>query len=571
MIWLILIILVILVAILLIRRCHTRDYFSLTNLPFKQRLNTDPNNLVGVIDTHTHLMSHLGFGGHLLHGTPDVGCLTLAGTIYETTGAKWPATRTCNKETRPTTSVAESIGTCRATHGTWNPIKNPCGNVIRNFVISQFEQTNKTNEAHKESEPSGYPNFIEWPKYNDILHQQMWIDWIRRAYDGGLRMIVALAVNNYALATGLQPNGNVHDDKTSVDLQINEIKAFAQRHSSWMEVAYSSSDLRRIIGSEDKFAIVIGTEYDDIGNFILNKIIPTKEQIQDEIQRLYNNGVRYMFPVHVADNLLGGTAIYEKAFFAGNRYQFGKWVDVECATKDSGVTHLFNDTGLFDTVLGDVLTNVELALVGGKLGVQTFPKCSIGHVNKRGLQKLGEYAIEKMMSLHMMIDIDHMSYHTKGSVIELTTNTNYPLMSGHSTYPTKTDNAENSTTVAVYKTIAKRGGMAGIHIRDDLKTTINVARKIARLNVPLAIGSDINGYVTLNPPPGKPLVTYSSSFPKLTTGDKTFDYNTEGMVNIGLYPDFLRAMVASGGGDIVTKLFKGAENFAKMWGKCERN
>lgn len=512
-------------------------------------------------------MSHLGFGGHLLHGTPDIGCLTLAGTIYET-GGNWPETHTCNKKARVTTSIEEALGTCQATHGNWNFIQNPCGNLIRNFVIKQFDKTNKTNNSHIEKKATGYPNFVQWPKYNDILHQQMWIEWIRRAYDGGLRMIVALAVNNLALAVGLQPNDNIYDDKTSIDLQIKEIKSFALRHSDWMEVAYSSTDMRHIIG-DDKFAIIIGTEYDDIGNFMFNKIKPTKEQIQNEIQRLYDSGVRYMFPVHVTDNLLGGTSLYEPAFFVANRYQFGKWAEMECATEESGVTHNFTASSLIDNVITNILNNVQLALVGGKLGSQEIPACKFGHINKRGLQKLGEYAIKKMMNLHIIIDIDHMSRHTTDSVIELTNN--YPLMSGHTSYPTKKDNFEINKNVNYYKNIASRGGMAGIKIGHDLKTTINDARKIANLKVPLAIGSDLNGYVTLNPPPppDKSLVIYSTSFPQLTTGKKTFDYNTEGMVNIGLYPDFLRAMVASGGKDVVKNLFSGAENFARMWSKCE--
>ncbi len=56
------------------------------------------------------------------------------------------------------------------------------------------------------------------------------------------------------------------DDEASAELQIEEIKKMAARHHDWMEVAYSSADLRRIVIA-GKLAIVMGIEIDNIGNF----------------------------------------------------------------------------------------------------------------------------------------------------------------------------------------------------------------------------------------------------------------------------------------------------------------
>ena len=46
----------------------------------------------------------------------------------------------------------------------------------------------------------GHPEFDGWPRFTTTCHQQMHIDWIRRAVAGGLRLMVALAVNNRLLA-----------------------------------------------------------------------------------------------------------------------------------------------------------------------------------------------------------------------------------------------------------------------------------------------------------------------------------------------------------------------------------
>ncbi len=52
----------------------------------------------------------------------------------------------------------------------------------------------------------GWPEFIVWPRFTTLVHQQAYIDWIYRAYQGGLRLVTCLAVNNELLATKNQPD-----------------------------------------------------------------------------------------------------------------------------------------------------------------------------------------------------------------------------------------------------------------------------------------------------------------------------------------------------------------------------
>ena len=42
----------------------------------------------------------------------------------------------------------------------------------------------------------GYPNFSSWPSTRLWTHQQVYEDWLFRAYQGGLRLMVMLAENS---------------------------------------------------------------------------------------------------------------------------------------------------------------------------------------------------------------------------------------------------------------------------------------------------------------------------------------------------------------------------------------
>lgn len=70
-----------------------------------------------------------------------------------------------------------------------------------------------------------------------------------------------------------------------------------------MEIALTPQDVRRIVGS-GKLAVILGSEMDNIGNFYspadhYKKAIfnpnPSNEQIQSELDKLWELGIRYIF------------------------------------------------------------------------------------------------------------------------------------------------------------------------------------------------------------------------------------------------------------------------------------
>jgi microsomal dipeptidase-like Zn-dependent dipeptidase len=263
----------------------------------------------GFADMHTHPMSYLGFGGKIMHGQPDGG----------------PATPT---------SMAAGLSDCKADHGGWG-LDNTEGNYWRQLMMMALDDAGP--DPHREgwaSDPA--VQFRNWPVFTTIAHQQMWFEWIKRARDGGLRVMVALCVNNRLLARVSKGDKPI-DDQTVGDSQIAELKNFVARHNDFLEIAYDPFQLRDIV-RRGKLAIIIGSELDDIGNFARNPNVSanadetSKLLVLAEIRRLHTNGVRYMFPVHLVNNKFAGTAIAGLMLNIANKYSNGEGFQVQPAS-----------------------------------------------------------------------------------------------------------------------------------------------------------------------------------------------------------------------------------------------
>lgn len=539
-----------------------------------------PNSLRGFADLHAHPMVNLGFGGKLVHGGVDIGSLlTVDGD--------------CNHNLRAK-SIGQALSKDNGTHGGANLLNNsnPCGDSIREMFIDIFQDNN--HAAVTPTNAVGYPSFKDWPRWNDITHQKMWVDWVRRSYDGGQRVMVALAVHNSTLASlASGPTDGPLDDMSSADLQIAEIKKFIGRHDDFMEVAYSSDDVRRIVAG-NKMAIILGVEIDNIGNF--NKLplnaVPDA-LIRGEINRLYNEGVRYVFPIHVLDNTFGHTAVYEDLFNYSNRRESGHWWDLQCTTYDEEITYDFKP------MLGDDVPKEVKVFASGlativktrlDLNAPTPPKCQYGVKNRLGLTPQGHTAIKEMMRLGMLIDIDHMSQRSANETLDMAEAVfnKYPLVSGHnnlrslwppdkarSDQPLRRPVAgnENSRTEEQLTRIGKLGGMFGLgsaHTDADEWAEKYVAASYLVGKGQVSFGTDLNGLVG-GPVPYNGANIYTAFFPMSKTGDKMWDYRKDGVAHYGMLADFLRdiSLKEKYGEYVRSHIMDNAEYFARMWEKAE--
>src|SRR5688572_3330666 len=192
--------------------------------------NDQPTILQGFVDMHTHPRNDLAFGSELFYGCP-----------YG--------------------DISQAMGNCNGYHGGYGMFDNTQGNLFRNKLVEEGEGSFC---GHVEHIREGYPNFGYWPSFCSIFHQQMWIDWIRRAHEGGLNIMVALATHSHCMADAAETKGP-YDDKTVMDNSIEGIRDLV-KNSDFMEIALSSQDVRRIVHS-GKLAVILGVEMDNIGNF----------------------------------------------------------------------------------------------------------------------------------------------------------------------------------------------------------------------------------------------------------------------------------------------------------------
>jgi microsomal dipeptidase-like Zn-dependent dipeptidase len=516
--------------------------------------------LRGYVDLHTHPLSNLAFGGKLLYGGVDVGALL-------------PADPDCNHNVRAA-SMQQALGHDNSTHGGVNIFSNQCGDSIRSQVIHGLQTANKG--ADPPDDAHGAPDFKDWPVWNDITHQKMWVDWIRRAYDSGLRVMVALAVNNKTLGDATAGPGDYPtDDRSSADLQIAETKSFVSRHTDFMEVAYSAADLERIVRA-NKLAVVLGVEVDNIGN--LHTVHPlTDGEISNEINRLYNEGVRYIFPIHVIDNAFGGTAVYLGTFNMSNYREAGHFWDITCSNAGDQITYKYVPDG-FDLAIAAVkATKLHIDILRNP---PTPPNCApgTGHVNSRSLTPEGVFAIKEMMRHGMLIDIDHMSERSMLQTLQLAESVpgKYPLNSGHSgERGIFNANSERSLTAAEYRRIGETHGMAGVGSADvDAYTWVQEYNAVVQAMGSGAVagfGTDTDGLAMGMKPRPHSAVRYDASFPMSRLGNKEWDYNTQGVAHYGMLADFLKdAATAPGGGALIqNNLMNGAQYFLDTWKKCE--
>jgi hypothetical protein len=77
----------------------------------------------------------------------------------------------------------------------------------------------------------GYPAFDGWPRWDSVTHQTMHVDFVQRAWEGGMRLMTVLAVNNESMCSLpdlARAPGRTCRDMEAVDLQLQAAKALEQ-------------------------------------------------------------------------------------------------------------------------------------------------------------------------------------------------------------------------------------------------------------------------------------------------------------------------------------------------------
>jgi Membrane dipeptidase (Peptidase family M19) len=291
----------------------------------------------------------------------------------------------------------------------------------------------------------GYPNFAGFPRFNSKTHQQQHVDFLKRAKEGGLRLYCALSVTNMYLpsrAVGAGNDGKPIDDESVMYRELDLLKNIALTQKSWMEIAYTPQDARRII-QEGKLAVVLGIEADNLGNF-KSPTYRWKDVVRDrpmvaltesnadtkldaKLSEYYNYGIRQITPIHYISGVFGGAAVF-RGETALVQFEFNGKVNVKGGVSRKVGYSLYEDF------------NVGASFVGSGLIYPTYvtwiqkmnEEAEICMVNADGMTSIGEKLVKKMMQRGFLIDSEHMSYESKDDLFNMAkVNNNYPIMSSH--------------------------------------------------------------------------------------------------------------------------------------------
>lgn len=487
-------------------------------------------SLVGTVDAHTHLMSDVGFGG-------DIVC----GKTFSEAG------------------IADALKDCRS-HGTDG----------RTALIE-----NLTNLEGKgpfdEHDTTLWPTFADAPKWSSLTHQQMYYRWVERSWRAGQRIMVADAVNNNVLcALPTQVNRYSCDDMDTVRRQIAETKKlekfvdaqYGGTGKGWFRIAYTPEDVRRIVG-EGKLAVVLGMEVSNPFGCSIKLGVPqcTKADIDRGLDEAKSLGIRSMYLCHKFDNALCGVRFDEGTqgvvVNTGNFLNTGQWWQVETCT----------GTLTDHTVAGGVLPP-ELAKLAPTAVLPVYPKAP--HCNKRGLTSLGEYALRGMMKRNMLVEIDHQSVKAAKRTMEILESEGYPgVVSTHSWM----DKAFSERIYQLGGFIAQYGHDADEFVQEGAQEA--ALRK--KYGVGYGFGMDMNGFGG-TPAPRADAATTPLVYPfdtgkgqsvdKEVTGERTWDYNTDGVAHYGMVPDWVQDMRSTHGQEgeqVVADLYRGAESWTRTF------
>jgi hypothetical protein len=298
---------------------------------------------------------------------------------------------------------------------------------------------------------------------------------------------------------------------------------------------FDAKTARRVI-ERGKLAVLIGVESSNPFGCRLEHGQPkcTRPDIDRGIGLLKTIGVRSIFPAHWVDNALAGAALEE------------------------------GDKGTF-------ISAMQLSYTGFPFTTGPCPEPEQGSsCNTKGLTDLGDYAINRLMDEHMLIEADHLSERARETVLQISERRHYPLVSSHT-------NTGGFWTDADLRRLYAQGGFAVARLddADKLPDEINRYRRFQSPNryLGVGLGSDTGGFNEL---PGAASLDYPFRpyrghvvFSRQRTGTRVFDLGKDGLAHYGLLPDLLaKVQTEPRGRAALGLLYNSAEAYLETWSRA---
>jgi microsomal dipeptidase-like Zn-dependent dipeptidase len=433
--------------------------------------------------------------------------------------------------------ISEALGHDEDVHGP-NGSLDITGNLLRTG------QPDGTHDTH------GWPTFTGWPTFDTFTHQQTYYVWLQRAWEAGERLIVAQVVDDQSICEVEPQKAFPCDETQSIVRQIQRLRALqdyvdAQNGGpgrGWFRIVTNPKQARRVI-EQGKLAVVIGVESSNPLGCSEFQGVPQcdRDDIDRGLAQFHRLGVRSMFITHWTDNAFGGAALE-----GGGK--------------------------------GELIGLLQIVQTGQPFSTEPCPGPDEGdgQCNTKGLTDLGRYVVQQMMAKHMIIEADHLSQKSRGSVLEIAERNHYPLISSHT-------GTGGEWTPDQLRRLYALGGLASVTLRTapQLVSRILQLRDYRSLqhDFGVSLGTDTGGFASQPAPRPDaqanplryPFTSYLCHvrFDRQRTGQRSFDLNIDGVAHYGLIADLLADVQQQPGGEQALRtLFGSAEAYLQMWGRA---
>jgi microsomal dipeptidase-like Zn-dependent dipeptidase len=399
----------------------------------------------------------------------------------------------------------------------------------------------------------------------------------------------------------------------------------------WYRIAHTPAEARQII-ADGKLAVVLGLEVDRLLGCTAEEGPSqcTPERIKARVQTLSDLGVRHVFPIHFWSNAFGGAAISNPLTGPINNdtteicsvpLRGYSYVPMQLHIPEFGAAQSNLSDADFPTscsafqdkdLLGlpkplkiskalDEEDKARKLAAENKEGTDERVLCT-----KFGLTDAGKTLIDELMRQGIMIDVDHMSDHSFDDTLAATAAHDYPVVAGHAGFleiSVGQRRHEGNMRLSEVKTLRDTGSFLGIitnqgESNHETLTAVDGGpacdnssegflasyRYLDGLlhGLPIAVGTDFNGGIGQpagrKPCPGfqrteypiPPLFNGADKMERPKMVNRELDVNEDGIIHIGLLPDFVADVRAQLPGANIDPLINSADGYISAWEQAER-
>lgn len=542
----------------------------------------------GFVDAHSHLFTNYGFGGAgMFHGS-----------AFHRLG------------------VEHALPGCDRFHGVGGRRDlisfafADFGDFDTNALVAAFLAGRTADDQHF---TDGYPTFTDWPNaWKHPTHQSQYYRWIERAYLAGLRLVVQHATTNSVLCelisgVGSQPTRYSCNDMVAVDRQIDETYAL-QRYvdaqsggpgRGWFQVVTTPEDARRVI-NEGKLAVILGIETSNLFDCFLTprEGFPTcdADYVRAQLDRYYERGIRALFPVHKFDNAFSPGDGDRNVGQIGSFVNSGHWSSfvTDCPPGDGGFDRgpvVFGGLNMPRAEYSEPPPNDmsgfgddPVETITPHLSALMEPPLEGDHCQAFGLTPLGETLLREMMQRGMIVELDHLPRRAYARAFELLEENDYPPVGTHARTNGGRVYALGGLSITGLGRCGEpgRSGAMGRGFVERIRFIEENGGYPAE-----GFGFDLNGFAgaprpRFGPETGcaepqenpmeYPFTSYRGdvTFTEPHLGERDVDFDTEGMIHLGLLPEVIEDARRDGMTDEeLAPLFRSAEAYLRMWERAE--